>query len=291
MRALSGASPPLKHPGAHLIHEDSEIQVWDVGIDQVLKIRPRSPPSSESRVQEFLEMNTTIPMPKILQESIDEDTGMHYLYMQNVQGVPLNEAWGGMSSKTRESIADQMVAITRQLSSLRSQYLGGLGETPIWDCHLFCGPPVLQGPFYDSGDLFTALSATIDEEYAPALPLLRRLMPRAIPAAFTHCNLHMGNIMVHRGRIVAILGWETAGYFPIWWEYTKLRISSAVATEWQELLRRRGLEVYPDAKHFVDVLGVMRGGGKNAARMVDALVQGGFAARYAVLKQVQVSIG
>lgn len=38
---------------------------------------------------------------------------------------------------------------------------------------------------------------------------------------FTHGDLHTGNIMVEDGTIVVILDWNTAGFYPAYWEWYK----------------------------------------------------------------------
>ena len=48
---------------------------------------------------------------------------------------------------------------------------------------------------------------------------LRRHMPPATPYTFTHGDLTNANIMVENGFLTGIVDWETAGYFPVWWEY------------------------------------------------------------------------
>ena len=37
---------------------------------------------------------------------------------------------------------------------------------------------------------------------------------------FTHGDLSSSNILVRDGRVVAIIDWEMAGWYPEYWEYT-----------------------------------------------------------------------
>ncbi|ENH72131.1 hypothetical protein FOC1_g10006503 [Fusarium oxysporum f. sp. cubense race 1] len=39
------------------------------------------------------------------------------------------------------------------------------------------------------------------------------------PIVFTHGDISSRNIMIRDGRIVAILGWEWAGWYPVYWDY------------------------------------------------------------------------
>ncbi|KAG7123908.1 hypothetical protein HYQ46_000965 [Verticillium longisporum] len=39
---------------------------------------------------------------------------------------------------------------------------------------------------------------------------------------FTHADLNPSNIQYHNGRITGIIDWEFAGWYPEYWEYTKM---------------------------------------------------------------------
>ena len=57
--------------------------------------------------------------------------------------------------------------------------------------------------------------------YAP-----HHIFPDDAPIVFTHGALHPRNIIVSMGpnpRVVSILGWEQAGWYPAYWELCKAR--------------------------------------------------------------------
>jgi hypothetical protein len=45
---------------------------------------------------------------------------------------------------------------------------------------------------------------------------MQQNFPVGPPYVLTHADLNLGNILVHEGKIVAIIDWELAGYYP-WW--------------------------------------------------------------------------
>lgn len=52
------------------------------------------------------------------------------------------------------------------------------------------------------------------------------IFPDDVPIVFTHGGLHPRNIIVSMGpnpRLVSILGWEQAGWYPAYWELCKAR--------------------------------------------------------------------
>lgn len=53
---------------------------------------------------------------------------------------------------------------------------------------------------------------------------------------FTHGDLNMRNILVKHGRIVGIVDWENAGWFPEYWEYTKAHFSVRRNKRWLEII-------------------------------------------------------
>ncbi|KAK4133228.1 hypothetical protein BT67DRAFT_443146 [Trichocladium antarcticum] len=54
----------------------------------------------------------------------------------------------------------------------------------------------------------------------------QHLFPADVPIVFTHGALHPRNIIVSTGpnpRVVSIIGWEQAGWYPAYWELCKAR--------------------------------------------------------------------
>ncbi|KAL4794363.1 hypothetical protein BDV19DRAFT_390201 [Aspergillus venezuelensis] len=64
-------------------------------------------------------------------------------------------------------------------------------------------------------------------------------MPPAQPYTFTHGDLTDVNITVENGSLSGIIDWESAAYFPVWWEYAKTSIlNSEEDYEWKVLLKK-----------------------------------------------------
>ncbi|TVY15038.1 hypothetical protein LARI1_G007719 [Lachnellula arida] len=53
---------------------------------------------------------------------------------------------------------------------------------------------------------------------------------------FTHADLNMKNILLHNGRISGIVGWETAGWYPEYWEMTKCHYNVRLDQRWLEMV-------------------------------------------------------
>jgi hypothetical protein len=102
-------------------------------------------------------------------------------------------------------------------------------------------------------DYFVSMAVTISQSrqataggeqvrYTP-----HHLFPGDVPVVLTHGGLHPRNIIVSAGpnpRVVSILGWEQAGWYPAYWELCKAR--------W-ECSRHQGLEDW-EAKYLPWIL-------------------------------------
>ena len=55
---------------------------------------------------------------------------------------------------------------------------------------------------------------------------------------FTHADLHFSNIMVSDGHISGIIDWETAGWYPDYWEYCRAMRMLTYEKTWNEFWDR-----------------------------------------------------
>ncbi|KAG7088441.1 hypothetical protein E1B28_012433 [Marasmius oreades] len=55
---------------------------------------------------------------------------------------------------------------------------------------------------------------------------------------FTHGDLLPQNILVDGSKITAIIDWETAGYYPAFWEYCRMHDPGLMTPGWQQVLAR-----------------------------------------------------
>jgi thiamine kinase-like enzyme len=66
------------------------------------------------------------------------------------------------------------------------------------------------------------------------------------PPVFTHGDLNPFNIMIRDKKVVAIIDWETAGWYPSYWEYTAAWTGNDVIRKgWQDLIPKF-LDPYPE---------------------------------------------
>ncbi|KAG6286903.1 hypothetical protein E4U45_008284, partial [Claviceps purpurea] len=53
---------------------------------------------------------------------------------------------------------------------------------------------------------------------------------------FTHGDLNMRNIMMYNGRLSGIIDWETCGWYPDYWDYTKAHFITKLNRRWLRIV-------------------------------------------------------
>jgi len=102
------------------------------------------------------------------------------------------------------------------------------------------------GPFMDHDAFHLFLRWGVVDEH-PSIPALTQIAQAHKSyrhrTVLTHGDLVPRNILVRKGRIVGIIDWETAGWFPEYWEYTQAWRSAWDCKEWRTILGKF-LDVY-----------------------------------------------
>lgn len=223
-----------------LFYEAGDRGVWSLGSNLILKDRGACLPTFEVANVQFVQKETSIPVPTVI-ESWEE--GDHTLIlMKRIPGEPLSKAWPKLSTVEKENIARQTAEYLLQLRKLQSNKIQALGDRPIYSNFLFHDSESERphGPLASDDELWADMEQGLNETVPPdARMRLRKCMPPAAPYTFTHGDLTNVNIMVENGRLTGIIDWEMSGYFPVWWEYVCTSVpDSEEDREWKTLLRK-----------------------------------------------------
>jgi aminoglycoside phosphotransferase len=184
-----------------------------------------------------------LPVPKVLAWYREPQRGYLLILMQYVQGVRLDTVWSGLQETEQSRILSQLRDIMhQQRTELMAEHAMSLDGTRIRD-HLLAGLPI-RGPVSQPA-FFEALAQTTvtkntdltaDDDSACLVRLLLRNTPRQFtePAVLTHGDLVPRNILIGaENRIVAILDWSQAGFYPPGWEFAKACFNPA-RTQWTD---------------------------------------------------------
>ncbi|KAJ3496652.1 hypothetical protein NLG97_g2509 [Lecanicillium saksenae] len=138
-----------------------------------------------------------MPVPDVISfGERDSGEGRIYIEMSYVEGETLHKAWPSLSHEQRLSIAHQMRDILDVMRALPA-------------------PPNFIG---DPG------------HRQARIPPRHRYQPQDCLFA---CDLAARNIMVRDGRIVALLDWEVAGWYPEYYEYIRFMHSGGLDCGWK----------------------------------------------------------
>ena len=221
--------------GACLYGSSSSLKVQRLPFGMYLN--EGSPEQHRGLVNEYgtlqqLRKHTTVPVPRPL--DLVSGSEATYLIMSRIPGRP---AGASIDSFTES----QMDTFKRDLQ----QYLGQIRAMPkqVAPDHSICN--AVGGPCHDfrisasqpwdeeQGDFFGPF---VDEDefnktlQTPALPSVAHTSGHEI--VFTHGDLNLRNVMVQNGRISGIIDWENAGWFPDYWEYTKIHYVTKLHKRW-----------------------------------------------------------
>ncbi|RYP35416.1 hypothetical protein DL767_003823 [Monosporascus sp. MG133] len=81
------------------------------------------------------------------------------------------------------------------------------------------------------------------EEFDSIVATAKRVQGMPHPTVFTHGDFAMHNVLVHGGRVSDFIDWESAGWYPDYWEFTT-PLQWAGNPEWRGLLLQLGGSKY-----------------------------------------------
>jgi aminoglycoside phosphotransferase (APT) family kinase protein len=169
------------------------------------------------------------------------------LVMQRLPGDTLEHSWSGLDEDEKSEICTRLKSAIDDLRAIPTTgFYGGVGRTCI-PYHLFWDPDQQKeicGPFDSEGQFNAALLRKlrdIDDMNNGCMTAKVEFYARNLDTmlgshcpVFTHSDLQRKNVLVHRqpGKAskVSIIDWETAGWYPSYWEYS-LKITTMQWTD------------------------------------------------------------
>jgi tRNA A-37 threonylcarbamoyl transferase component Bud32 len=178
---------------------------------------------AEALTMRAVREKTTIPVPKIYNAYLDNETGHGTIIMDYVEGEELRYVWDKLKPEERSSIIEQLRGYMEQLRSIEGSFIGSIDNTYCED-QLFTDDLGSYGPYEDENSfhegIIKALRSSQEGPYTEMVADFIRALPQH-RIVLTHSDFAPRNILVSQGKVVAILDWEMAGYYPEYWEYVK----------------------------------------------------------------------
>lgn len=201
---------------------------------------------TEALTMDFIARNTTIPVPLV--RDVCRLGDRIFILMEYIEGCTLREAWRGMNQTERLDSLCQLRGYIEQLRHLSPpdpQSVQAVDGGSIFDGRMHGE----YGPYASIEKFNEAWGHTLLPSLHPTLkPIFEKTAGRSWRTVFAHGDLAPHNILWKDGKIVAIIDWESAGWLPEYWDYTRAWEASYcndVGEEWWKMFQEF-TECYPD---------------------------------------------
>ena len=185
----------------------------------------------------YVAENTSVPVPKV--KGCWSTQGVTYITMNVIDGIELHLAWRNMSQATKCRVIDQLKDYLAQLRALKPPVNGAVTSVTggvLRDASRVGFEPF--GPFQNHDDFHQFLRGNLPLQTFETMINSDKVVNshcQSYATKFTHGDFAPRNIMVKRdGTIAAIVDWDSAGWFPEYWEYTKAHFTPYAPDDWVE---------------------------------------------------------
>lgn len=174
--------------------------------------------------------------------------------MEHMPGKTLREAWPSLDGEAKKKVCRDTWALVEKLREIPRPetddgafYLAADGTSKI-----------IQTLLGDEHDTHPAMKNDEDlrtriwERYVknnglsyPEGKGVYEMLPRSDVSVFTHGDIHPRNILVEQDtekgsgvRITGLVDFESAGFYPDYWEYSEMMACGRKDAEWMEMMDR-----------------------------------------------------
>lgn len=197
--------------------------IWTIGDNYILKEIPLVDSRDirevgfDGETTLWLAENTTIPVVREMKHWTDSRS--HFFLMNKAPGETLEDAWPKLSTEEKEAYAREVVGYIAQLRTHKAATPQTVNGLPVINNLFGSRDNVVRG-VEDKETWWARVRNGLPEKTEEWRNEFKGAYPsHATPYVMTHCDLNAQNIVVHEGRVSAIIDWEFGGYFPDWWEY------------------------------------------------------------------------
>lgn len=220
-----------------VLKDESATKVVAVGPHFVVKYG-ESLNLQEGRTMIFIQRHTQVPVPRVF--ALYKHNGQNFIVMERIHGQTLKEIWHTLEEPQKEVIVAKMKEYLGQMRKIESP--GGycsLDNQPLFDPMFLTPLQVHGGPYDSEAALNDALIQNVRssdalknkaEFYEQALPTIFRDHPPVL----THGDIQKKNIMIRTGSTpeIVLLDWESAGWYPSYWEYANTIYAGWFESDW-----------------------------------------------------------
>ncbi|KIW16804.1 hypothetical protein PV08_03994 [Exophiala spinifera] len=178
--------------------------------------------NTEYQALKLIDRHTSVPCYKVL-AVYNRPEGKVVEY-EAYPGKPLEQAWPGMSAHQKNKVIADLGRFVEQLRKMQPPKQCVVGDATLGAAldHRFGSGRI--GPFFSIAAFQEFERRGHKPQDFPESEVQKvHVPPKPYSLKFTHANLCPKNILVDEaGRIVALIGWESSGWYPEYWEYTQM---------------------------------------------------------------------
>ncbi|KAI9748260.1 MAG: hypothetical protein M1815_003417 [Lichina confinis] len=195
---------------------------------------------SEAAAMHVIAQKTSIPVPKVHCAFVHKNCT--YIVMEHIDGDMLARGWGLRSDKSKVKVLSQLKDYIHEMRRLPppgpwvSNVDGGsmLDHRISVDTWRF-GPFTTVQSFHEFFHNGLRPAPTMPAAVNELIAQHDRPWP---PPTFTHGDLSSLNILAKGDTVVGIVDWESAGWFPSYWEYTTACQVNPQNSFWREEIEK-----------------------------------------------------
>jgi thiamine kinase-like enzyme len=153
--------------------------------------------------------------------------------MEYVKGDVLRDVWDSYATEQKADVISQLRGYCDQLRAIEGSFIGSVDGTACED-PLFTDELGAYGPYkseeeFNAG-LIKALRNSHDTPWTEKVCDMINTVLKGHRIVLTHADLAPRNILVRGSKVVAILDWESADFYPEYWDSAK----AVWREEWQK---------------------------------------------------------
>ncbi|KAK2762633.1 hypothetical protein FQN54_000806 [Arachnomyces sp. PD_36] len=144
--------------------------------------------------------------------------------MERIKGEVIGSGWIRRSEESKAKLLSQLKQMIQEMRDIQPPEGMGIASVDggsLFDCRI-PGSSSRFGPFAIIQDFHRHLRRGMEFDSRLDLEIqnLIKQQSKHWPLAFTHGDLSSLNILARGDDIAGIIDWETAGWYPSYWEYT-----------------------------------------------------------------------
>ncbi|KAH0284987.1 kinase-like protein [Aureobasidium namibiae CBS 147.97] len=203
---------------------------------------------AEAQTMLFVTKYTSIPVPKVYFAFTEKECT--YILMERIHGQMAARGWVNRSDASKLNIHNNLRKLVLEMRSLspQSNAICSISGGSLYDLRIpqttsRFGPSKSTQEFHDFLRNHIQAHSNHGESFLKLIGLHAQLWGAPV---FTHGDLSSLNILVRGDDVVGIIDWETAGWYPPYWEHTTACQVNPQNLFWKDEIDKF-LEPMPDA--------------------------------------------